>query len=182
MAPGSRPRRLLYTAAALLAGAGMIFGSSARFDARATNPSNTFSAGTLSISDSDAGAAILTASGLKPGDDAVGDIEIENTGSVPGTLQLTRPALEDSDVANPLSARLGLVIVDCGETGDSGSGCDGQVVFRGTLAEMTGSSALGTYGPGERHRYRFSLTLDPGAGNLYQGDTSTATFRWDATQ
>ena len=184
LSPGRTPRRILIILTAVLVGAALVFGTVAKFTVRAANPANTFSSGTLSLSDSDEGAAILTATGMKPGDNATGRVDIENTGSVAGTLRLSRPALEDSDPANPLSRQLQLVVSDCGSFNGGPPNCDGvdPVVYRGTLADMTGTSALGTFVPAEKHRYEFMLAFDPAAGNAYQDATSTATFRWDATQ
>src|SRR5688572_4546479 len=63
-----RPRRVLAALATVLAATGLTVASGADFTARSANPSNTFTTGTLSVSNSRAGAAILSASGLKPGD------------------------------------------------------------------------------------------------------------------
>ena len=41
-------------------------------------------------------------------------------------------------------------------------------------------SGLGTFGGGDKHRYRFRVTLDSSAGNAYQGDSSTTEFTWAA--
>lgn len=181
--PG-RPQRMLATLALLLAAAGLVAGTGARFSAQATNPSNTFSAGTLAISDSEDGAAILTATGLKPGGTERGVVDIENTGSITGTLSVSRTQLSDSDPANPLSAQLDLLVRDCGNFSAGTPACQGgdPVMYTGKLAEMTQSSELGAYVPGERHRYEFEIAFAADAGNPYQGDSATATFRWDATQ
>jgi hypothetical protein len=47
---------------------------------------------------------------------------------------------------------------------------------------MNASYALGTWAPNEQHRYRFTATFDSSAGNVYQGDSTSATFQWDAAQ
>lgn len=180
--PGRTPRRALATVAALLAGAGLVLGSSASFTTKAAHPANKFSAGTLSISDSEDGA-ILTAQGMSPGEEAVGAVDISNTGSVAGTLTLTRPFLEDSDEANPLSARLRVLVRDCGSFADGPPDCRtvDPVVYDGSLAEMDAASSLGTFSPSEAHRYQFRVSLDASAGNAFQGASATATFRWDET-
>ena len=90
----------------------------------------------------------------------------------------------DSDSANPLSGKLNLVVVDCGAFAGAGAPTcgDGDDVtkYSGTIAGMSGSQALGTYAAGEKHRYKFSVSLDSSAGNAYQGDTSTVEFDWNA--
>lgn len=180
----ARPKRTLGVLVAVLAAVGIAVGSGASFTAQTANPSNTFTTGTLAMSNTLDGAAILTASNMKPGDTAQGTVDIENTGSLNGTFSLSRSALSDSDGANPLSGQLDLVVKDCGDFSSGTPTCDGGDPNRysGTLAAMTGSSALGTFAAAERHRYQFTVTLNAAAGNAYQGDSSTATFQWDAAQ
>ena len=180
-----RPRRTLAALATVLAATGLTVASGADFTASSANPSNTFATGTLTISNSNAGGAILTAAGLRPGDPAVsGTVDIANSGSLSGAFTLTRSAPQDSDGSNPLSARLRLVVRDCGAFAGAtpppcGAGA-GALVYDGTLAAMSGARALGTFAGGEQHRFRFETTLDPTAGNAYQGDSSQTEFTWTA--
>jgi spore coat-associated protein N len=178
----SKPKRTLGVLAAVLAAVGVAVGSGANFSAQTANPSNTFTAGTLTMANSQAGA-ILTASNMKPGDTSNGTVDIENTGSLSGTFSLSRSALNDSDSSNPMSDKLNLVVKDCGNFSSGTPSCDAgdPNVYSGTIGAMTGSSALGTYAAGEKHRYQFAVTFDSSAGNAYQGDSSTATFQWNAT-
>jgi hypothetical protein len=178
-----RPKRTLGVLAAVLAALGVAIGSGAAFTAQTANPSNTFSAGTLSMSNSKDNAAILTASNLKPGDSTSGTVDIQNTGSVSGTFSLTRSALSDSDGTNPMSAKLNVVVKDCGDFSAGTPSCDAgdPQIYNGTLQAMTGSYALGSFASGVKHRYEFAVTFDSSADNSYQGDSSTATFQWNAT-
>jgi spore coat-associated protein N len=180
----TRPYRALATAVLLLAVVGVVFGSSAAFTTKATNPNNTFTSGSLSMSNSREDAAILTAGNLGPRGSTTGLVDIENTGTVAGTMKLSRIALSDSDTANPLSAQLELVVRDCGNfsAGEPACGPQDPALYVGPLATMTQPSELGTFAPGERHRFEFTITLAASASNAYQGDSSTATFRWDAYQ
>src|SRR5919109_1399428 len=66
----ANPRLALGALLTLLLAAGAVVGSGADFTASAANPANTFSSGTLSIANSKAGTAILSASNLRPGDPA----------------------------------------------------------------------------------------------------------------
>jgi hypothetical protein len=130
-------------------------------------------------------AAILTASNWKPGDVQTGTVDITNTGSLAGTFSLSRTALTDSDNSNPLSAKIDLVVHDCGTwSGGNPPSCStgGTDVYTGTLAALSSSQALGSYAAGTEHRYKFTATFNSSAGNAYQGDSSTATFTWDAVQ
>ena len=88
----------------------------------------------------------------------------------------------DSDPVNPLSAKLDLEVVDCGEFAGSAPTCgdgDDVTVYDGTLGAM-GATALGTYAGGEKHRYELTVALDGSADDAYQGDSSEVQFDFDA--
>jgi spore coat-associated protein N len=176
------PMRVLGALSALIAAVAVAVGSSASFTASSANPSNTFAAGTLSILNSKEGSAVLTASGMKPGDSATGTVDVQNTGSLSGAFSLSRSNIVDSDALNPLSAKLNLVVKDCGDFSSGPPTCDAgdPVKYTGTIAAM-GSSALGTFAASEQHRYEFVVTFDSGANNLYQGDNSSVQFDWNAS-
>jgi spore coat-associated protein N len=183
-----RPRRTLGALATVLAAAGLTVASGADFTAQSANPANTFTTGTLSMSNSADNTAVLTASNLRPGDSSSGTVDIANTGSLSGAFTLTRSGLTDTDTANPLSAKLNVVVDDCGAfSGAVAPSCtDGDEVIKysGTLSDMStaghGVAALGNFASNDTHRYRFRVTLDTTAGNAYQGDGSTAAFTWNA--
>lgn len=186
-----QPRRTLGALAVLVAASGVVIGSGANFTASSANPSNSFATGSLSILNSLEGAAILTASNMKPGDAAtVGTVDIRNTGTLSGTFTLSRNAPVDTDGVNPLSGKLNLVVKDCGLWPDAttvnpcGDGDDTTVygASTSTIAGMSSPVALGTYAAGAKHRYQFSVSLDTSAGDVYQGDTSTVQFNWNAVQ
>jgi hypothetical protein len=95
----------------------------------------------------------------------------------------------DSDTTNPLSAKLNVVVTDCGAYAGSnppacGDGDDANV-YTGTLAQMGTAghaiASLGNFAASAKHRYQFSVGLDSGADNNYQGDSSTVGFTWNAT-
>jgi hypothetical protein len=180
----ARPKRTLAVLVGVLAAVGVAVGSGANFTAQSANPSNTFTAGTLTMANSLDGAAILSASNMKPGDTAQGIVDIQNTGSLAGSFALDRSALNDSDGANPMSAQLDLVVKDCGDFSSGTPTCDGADPNRysGTLAAMNGSSALGSFAANDKHRFQFTVTFNSAAGNAYQGDSSTASFQWNAIQ
>ncbi len=182
-----QPKRALGALAVLVAATGVVVGSGANFTATSANANNDFSAGTLSIENSKAPAAVLTATGLKPGETKTGTVDIRNTGTLAGDFKLRRTALTDTPAANPLSAKLNLVVKDCGEwpnptTAEPCDDGDDTTVLTSTLAGMTGETALGNYGANEKHTYKFTVELDSSAGDVYQGGQSSATFTWDATQ
>jgi spore coat-associated protein N len=176
------PLRALGALSALVAAVAVAVGSSASFTASSANPSNTFAAGTLTILNSKEGLAVLTASNMKPGDSATGTVDVENSGSLSGAFALSRSGIVDSDGANPMSAMLDLVVKDCGDFSSGTPTCDAgdPVKYTGTIAAM-GSTALGTFVTSEKHRYQFVVTFNSGAGNAYQGDSSSVQFDWNAS-
>lgn len=182
------PKRVLGALAVLVAATGVVVGSGANFTASSANPNNSFSAGTLSILNDKENAAILTASNMKPGGAAAtGVVDISNTGSLAGDFTLARSNVTNTDGANPMSAKLNLVVKDCGQWPDAstvepcGDG-DDTTVYSGTVDGMSSAQTLGNFSGGEKHRYEFSVQLDASATDAYQGDGSTVRFDWAAVQ
>ena len=184
----SQPKLALGALLTLLLAAAAVVGSGADFTATSANPENTFSSGTLSIENSKEGTAILTATGMKPGGPAaVGIVDIKNKGSLAGTFTLSRATPVDSDSTNPLSGKLNITVTDCGLwSGETAPACnDGDEATKyngGTLAQMSSAVALGTFAANAKHRYEFKVALDGSAGNVYQGDSSSVQFDFNAAQ
>jgi hypothetical protein len=176
----SQPRHALGALLTLLLAAGAVVGSGADFTASTANPSNTFSSGTLSMDNSQEGNAILTASNMRPGGPAsTGVVDIENTGSLSGTFSLERSAPVDSGSTSPLSDKLNVKVVDCGDAAVPDC-AGGDEIYAGKLADMDAAAALGSYAAGETHRYEFTVDLDGSANNDYQGGTSEVEFKFNA--
>jgi hypothetical protein len=119
---------------------------------------------------------------MKPGDSATGTVDVQNSGSLSGAFVLSRSNIVDSDAVNPMSAKLDLVVKDCGDFSSGTPTCDvgDPVKYTGTIAAM-GSTALGTFAAAEKHRYQFAVTFNSSADNFYQGDNSSVEFDWDAS-
>jgi spore coat-associated protein N len=119
---------------------------------------------------------------MKPGDSANGTVDVKNTGSLSGAFSLSRSNILDSDGANPLSAKLNLVVKDCGDFSSGPPTCDAgdPQKYSGTIAAMS-STALGTFAGNEEHRYQFVVTFDSSADDAYQDDNSSVQFDWDAS-
>jgi hypothetical protein len=195
---GSRKRTLATLALGLIAVATAV-GSGADFTARTANPSNTFSAGSLSMENSRDGTAILNADNMRAGGaPKTGIVDIKNTGSVDGAFTLSRDQLASTDANNdnpaPFASTVAIGVVDCGEfttvngpygpnpvTPTCGDG-DDSTLYLGSLANQNSPIDLGKYEPGEKHRYDFQASLDGNAGNEYQGDGASARYVFDATQ
>ena len=186
----SQPKLALGALLTLLLAAAAVVGSGADFTATSANPSNTFASGTLTIGNSKAGTAVLTAGNLRPdGPTETGVVDIENTGSLSGAFTLSRTAPVDSDNTNPLSGKLNLEVVDCGAfVGSTAPTCgDGDDVTKydnGTIAQMGTAghtvAGLGNFDAAEKHRYEFTVQLDGSADNAYQGDSSSVQFDFNA--
>ena len=179
----ANPRRLLAALATILVAVGVTVASGATFTAQTANAGNTFTAGALTMSNDKAPGAILTASGMKPGDattNATGTVVIKNTGNLSGAFSLSRSSLTNSDSTNPLANKLNTTITDCGIDQDCATAGDNSVKYSGLLSAMTATISLGNWAGAEQHTYRFVVSLDSSAGNVYQSGSSTAGFTWDA--
>lgn len=178
------PRKVLVGLLGVLAAAGIAVGSGANFNSSSANPSNVFSSGTLSQSNSKAGAAILTASLLKPGGTASGTVDIANTGTIPGAFTLTKATPVDSPVGSGLSSKLTIVITDTGDPQCTVSCPASTTVYTGSLSGM-GSITLGTFAPTAKHRYAFVVTFPDGgtggADNAFQGTSTTVDYTFTAS-
>jgi hypothetical protein len=177
----ANPRRSLAALATVLVAVGVTGASGANFSAQTANPSNVFSAGTMTMSNTKDTLAILTASNMKPGDPAsLGTVDIKNTGSLTAAFTLSKGTSVDSDSVNPMSSKLDLVITDCGTDLDCVAGVN-PVKYTGTLAAMGTNIALGNFVAAEQHRYQFSVALNASASNLYQSGVNTTQFVWNAS-
>jgi spore coat-associated protein N len=179
----ANPRRTLAALATLLIAVGVTAASGASFSSQTVNPTNTFTSGTLNMTNSKAGAAILTASLLKPGGPAqTGQVTITNTGNLGGDVKLSKTALTESDTLNPISGKLNMIVTDCGpDAVCGGTGvADDTNKYTGTLAAMSTTNVFTTtYTAGMARKYEFSVALDSSALNPLQGKTATAEFTWD---
>jgi spore coat-associated protein N len=180
----AHPRRTVGALAVVLAAVGITVGSGANFTAHSANPSNTFTAGTLSMDNTKSASAVLTAGNLKPGDTATGTVDIQNTGSVAGafTLKTTSPV----DSTPSILGQLDVKIADCGAftnnntTAPSCTTGTTTVSATGAKVNSVGALSLGSFAASEKHRYKFDVTLPASTDNTYQGKTGSISFDWDA--
>jgi hypothetical protein len=170
-----------------LCAVGVAVGSGADFTAHSANPANTFSAGSLTIDNSREGAAILSASNMKPGGDPqTGTVDIQNTGTIAGDFTLSRDGLTSSD--DSFASKVMISVKDCGPYYDGQAPACGYgsqevvVVQRRSLSDMSDAVPVGRFQPGERHRFEFSAALDASAGNVFGGGSASVQFVWTAVQ
>jgi spore coat-associated protein N len=180
------PLKLVSALFVLSLAAMMAVASGASFTSTSANAGNIVTAGNLSHSNSKAPGAILNVSGLKPGQSDNGTVDLTNTGDTAGVFTLSKSGLTNSDTGNPLGAKLDLVIEDLG---DPAAAIPPAPVTKYSLKlGPMGAIALGTWAPGETHRYKFTVTFPDGgtpAGpnsgdNAYKGDNVTVTYNWES--
>ena len=177
----ANPRRSHAALATVLVAVGITGASGADFNAQTANPTNVFTAGTLTMNNTKVNAAILTASNLRPGAPATtGTVDIKNTGSLSAPFTLSKGTVVDAVSAGALSTKLNLVVTDCGTDLDCTAGVNPNV-YGGKVSAMGTLLPLGTFNSLEERRFEFKVDLDGTADDTYQAGTSTVQFLWNAT-
>jgi hypothetical protein len=194
-------RRSLATKLALTGLALTVFGAAfgwtfSTFTSATNNAANTFTAGTVTVSDNDSGSAMLALSGAKPGDSDTSCIRVSYTGSLPSTVRLY-----GTTTGTGLDAYLTLTVTrgtlpsgtfdNCtGFTADATNyiGAGSGVVYSGTLQAYPDDYAAGlvdptsgtpeTWATNEQHDYKLVITL--ANTDAAQGKNATQAFTWEA--
>jgi hypothetical protein len=114
------------------------FGAMSVFTSQATNPSNTFSTGSISISTSPA-SAFITYSDMLPGDSTTQSLDVSNDGTVELRYAISSNA-DDSD-GKALKDQLVLTIktIDVTTPGTPCDDFDGTQLYTGDLDGTTGA-------------------------------------------
>lgn len=176
----SSPRKALSTLGALTLATAVVIGSGANFNSTSANPGNTATAGNLQHVNSKNGSAILTVDKLRPGHDSQGTVDITNNGDIDGVFTLNKSNLVDTPASPAFSAKLDLLVEDCGAPGPCNSP---DTKYDGKLGAM-GTIALGTFAPAEAHRYRFTVTFPDGgpngADNAYKAASTSVQYDWES--
>jgi hypothetical protein len=124
-------------------------------------------------------AAVLTASGLRPGASIAGEITLRNDGDTAGDFTLGADRLTDApSPAGPLSAVLELAVLDVTDPAAP------RPVYAGKLGEL-GTVGLGTIAQGGARRLRFVVSFpccrSAALDDPLQGASSTVVFVWTAS-
>jgi spore coat-associated protein N len=181
----SRKRRITIVAGAVLSAvvilSATLVGSGAVFTSTSANPTNVFTAGTFTHTNSLDSKAILTLSNMKPTDSTTGSVTIQNTGSLAGDFELAMKMTEDKAGSNggSLFGVLDLLIVVDGS----------YTLYEGNLKDFS-TTVLGTYEPDQSHTYTFTVSFPDGGtpssnttgDNTFQASTTTVEFDWSAVQ
>ena len=151
---------------------------------------NVFSAGTVDISTLPT-TALVTYSGMAPGDEVTNDVTVTNDGSLELRYAVTSTTTEDT-----LAAQLDLTI----KTGvttctNAGFDTDGSVIYGpADLGSIAGIDVIGDPTPGDDTGDRtlagsggnedlcFNVELPDATNDTFQGLTTTATFTFEAEQ
>lgn len=174
-------------AAIALASAMVLRTSSAAFTDTADNASNSWEAGTVTLSDDDGGSALFSASGLVPSDTSTNCIEVTYGGSVTlsSAVDLYASVTETTVGGDGLGNDLDVVV----EMGDAATSCSligvPTEIYNGTLAAFdTSASPLDTWTPSgtdTMRPFQFTVTLGDDTPDSAQGEGADATFTWSAT-
>jgi hypothetical protein len=170
------PKRLVIALVLIVIAIAAAAFASATFTSTSANPGNLAATGSLKIDNSNPDAAILTATGLVPGDSRNGSVTISNVGDSAGDFSLTTQDLVDTPPTPPLSGHLDLLIEDVTVPATP------TETYRGKLNGV-GTVQLGRWASGATHTYRFTLTFPdgtPATDNQYQNAQSTVSFVWNA--
>jgi len=175
------PNKVVGALFALALAAMMAVASGASFTSTSANVGNIVTAGNLSHENSKAGAMILDVDKLVPGGPAgTGTVTITNDGDVKGLFTLSKDSVVDSDTANPLSAKLDLVVEDVTDATP-------VEMYNGKLGAMTDTD-MGEIAAGASRDYQFSVSFPDGGtpsgpttgDNAYKGDNVTVDYHWES--
>jgi hypothetical protein len=168
-------------------------GTWSAFSGTASNEENGFAAGDVSLSDNDSGGSVVALPPkARPGASSTGCIRVTYGGSLGASVHLY------ADVSGNLAPHLTLTVTrgtdpspsfpSCAsfaaDPADYGHGPNG-IVYQGPLSGFPGDYASGivdgspeAWTTSEDHSYRYEVTL--GNAAAAQGESSSATFRWEA--
>lgn len=169
---------------ALVASSALVFNAShAAFSANTTNGVNNWTAGSLALVDDDVNVAMFNVTGLKPGSTGSKCINVTYNGDIAAAVKLY-----GTGVTGTLGSYLNLTVEE--GTGGTTASCTGFTggtsIYSGTLAAFgtgktdfaTGIGSFAPTGSAQSKSYRFTYTLAD--NNLAQGQTASATFKWEA--
>lgn len=175
---------------AVLAMAGGIFtiASLALFTDQETVGGNAFSSGTVDLLATPA-TAVVTAPAMAPGDQVTAPLDVANSGTLELRYSATSTTTEDSLASElVLTIKSGVSVCD-----DANWTADGTVEYTGVLGStgtsvLFGSAVQGAQAgdrvlpAGVNELFCMNVTLPLAATNAAQGQTTTATFTFDAEQ
>jgi len=167
-------------------------GTEAAFTASTGNEANSWTAGSVTLTDDDGGAGVMfDLSGLLPGDTGSHCITVNYTGDVATNgVKLYATSPSDPD----LLAQYVTLQVEEGDAASGGSfgSCTGFVpgggpIFNGALSTFTADNydygnSVGSWTPtaADSRVYQFTWTLSAATPGAMQGAATSTTFTWEA--
>ncbi|GGK18591.1 hypothetical protein GCM10010124_09000 [Pilimelia terevasa] len=177
-----------------MAAATLVWNSTASaFSATTTNPTNTMTIGTVTISDNDAGVALFTAPALLPGNTATSCVVVTYSGTAASTVKMYVANYNATDGAadgvvigtwlnmqvqigtGTCGAPVGLTNVTAAAPGDTMTTVSGKTNFSNGYGTGWTSAAAGN-----TRVFRFTYTLNASTPSTAQGDSITTDFVWEA--
>jgi len=171
-------------------------GTWSAFTATTANAGNSFTSGSVILTDDDLGVAMLSLTNAKPADTDSSCINVTYTGTLPATVRMygttsgtgldpyLNVTVTRGTIAVPAFDTCAGFVADLTNYTGAGAG----VVYDGTLAAFPDSYAAGIVDPTsgspeswtnpESHAYRITVTVAD--DDLAQGKNTTQTFTWEA--
>jgi hypothetical protein len=143
------------------------------FTSASSNPGNSVQAGTLTMTNSADGTAVVTETSpidkgnMQPGDSVSGNVIIKNSGTLPADLTL---AISHSANTFPTGA-VNLLIKDGSTT-----------VYSGAVANAAAMALGSTWAAGESHTYSVTVSIPSDADNGAQGKSASFELDWAGVQ
>jgi spore coat-associated protein N len=145
------------------------------FTSATSNPGNSVQSGTLTMTNSATGAAVVTATtpvnkdNMQPGDSVTGSVTITNSGSLPATMSLAI-----SHAVNGFPAGSLALAVKEGST----------TLYSGAVANSSAAIALGgtAWAAAEAHTYTVTVSIPSTADNTAQGKSASFDLDWSGAQ
>src|SRR3989440_3992284 len=192
----SKGHKLLLTLLIIgLVGAVAGIGTFSAFSATTSNDGNSFSAGTVVLSDNDSGSAMYNVSNAKPGDSATSCITVTYTGNLAANVKLYTTSTIGS-----LGSHLTLTVTQGTGSVAFGSSCtnftpdgSGSQIYSGTLSNfattyagygsglaLTNAGGSAAWAQNDARVYKFQISL-PSSDTTGSGlNTGTHSFTWEA--
>lgn len=181
---GRLPLAVAAAASIAVVGAVVIPRTLGFFDASTTNPGNSIQAGTLKMTNSDAGTHVFTVAstpngGMKPGDTECNSVTISNSGTLPAQVEVTEAnaATTANGNSGDLKHALQMAVYQGGTLNTTTCAVTGGTsIYSGAFdsltpnpMKLTGNATAGTgtaagdWNASEAHTFNFVITF-PGTG------------------
>jgi hypothetical protein len=185
-------RRIAIIAATLVAGllgsgALVLRGTEAAFTSTTENAANTWTAGSVALTDTDLGFAMFVAPGsMYPGQTLTRCITVNYAGTIAAPVKLYATTLTGTLAPYlDITVNEGSGATDAACTNFVAAGADleaSSTLAAFATAHTNWASGIGTWSPSSASSksYRFTVTLQPTVTDAQQSATASVKFVWDA--